>query len=281
MSNINFQALVKQVRDYAEGSIPVKSATINAEAVIQNSLYPRSATHHNLLNTISDFRKTLKERGYVTYGELAKLDVATQELYYESYKTDLETINQTLKGGTVFTETSNPAIAKLQKNYLTHLDTLADLADRLQVVRDNLKAYRDENAKLTETIRASKEDNDSPQLITYMMKIEANKTTIESYEETLGTLSKMFTKLHTEAKGMSGRIEQLTLTEKVAEAINQNRQILESYNNLTTSGETINVEKELATSLAKVNMNLESDPNIEILDNLAYAQKIAEIKKGK
>lgn len=41
MSNINFQALVKQVRDYAEGSIPVKSATINAEAVIQNSLYPK------------------------------------------------------------------------------------------------------------------------------------------------------------------------------------------------------------------------------------------------
>ena len=181
----------------------------------------------------------------------------------------------------MFTETNNPAIAKLQKNYLTHLDTLADLATRLQVVRDNLKAYRDENAKLTETIRASKEDNDSPQLITYMMKIEANKTTIESYEETLTTLSKMFTKLHTEAKGMSGRIEQLTLTEKVAEAINQNRQILESYNNLTTSGDTINVEKELATSLAKVNMNLESDPNIEILDNLVYAQKIAEIKKGK
>lgn len=144
-----------------------------------------------------------------------------------------------------------------------------------------MKAYRDENAKLTETIRSSNEDNDSPQLITYMMKIEANKTTIESYEETLGTLSKMFTKLHTEAKGMSGRIEQLTLTEKVAEAINQNRQILESYNNLTTGGDTINVEKELATNLAKVNMNLESDPNIEILDNLVYAQKIAEIKKGK
>lgn len=76
-------------------------------------------------------------------------------------------------------------------------------------------------------------------------------------------------------------LEQLTLTEKVAEAINQNRQILESYNSLTTSGDTINVEKELATNLAKVNMSLESDPNIEILDNLVYAQKIAEIKKGK
>lgn len=281
MSNINFQALVKQVRDYAEGSIPVKSATINAEAVIQNSLYPRSATHHNLLNTISDFRKTLEERGYVTYGELAKLDVATQELYYESYKTDLETINQTLKGGTVFTETSNPAIAKLQKNYLTHLDTLADLADRLQVVREGLKARRDENATLTETIRKSSEPNNSPQLIAYAMKIEANNTTIASFEDTLTTLNKMFTKLHAYANSMSGRIEQLTLTEKVAEAIKQNQQILEGYNSLTTSGDTINIEKEIATNLAKVNMKLESDDSIEILDNLALEQKIANIKKGK
>lgn len=281
MTNTNFQALIKQVRKYKKGDYAVKQALINTEATLQGSIYPRSATHSALLTRIGNFHLALKEKGYATYGELAQLDVATQELYHESYKTNLRTINRIFKGDNVFTETSNPAIAKLQKNYLTHLDTLADLATRLQAVREGLKAYRDENAKLTETIRASKEDNDSPQLITYMMKIEANKTTIESYEETLGTLSKMFTKLHTEAKGMSGRIEQLTLTEKVAEAINQNRQILESYNNLTTSGETINVEKELATNLAKVNMNLESDPNIEILDNLAYAQKIAEIKKGK
>lgn len=281
MTNTNFQALIKQVRKHKKDDYAVKQALINAEATLQGSIYPRSATHSALLTHIRNFHLALKEKGYATYGELAQLDVATQELYHESYKTNLHTINRIFKGDNVFTETNNPAIAKLQKNYLTHLDTLADLATRLQAVREGLKARRDENATLTETIRKSSEPNNSPQLIAHAMKIEANNTTIASFEDTLTTLNKMFTKLHAEANSMSGRIEQLTLTEKVAEAIKQNQQILEGYNSLTTSGDTINIEKEIATNLAKVNMKLEADDSIEILDNLALEQKIANIKKGK